>query len=80
MRQARSSSAWVIPRPIPLEAPVLMATGCGVGVLCRNGDLRIGGIFFAAKFTGQRQLHLKEPVFAVNMAMTAARCGDFGGI
>jgi hypothetical protein len=29
-RQQRSSSAWVMPRLIPLEAPVTMATGCWV--------------------------------------------------
>src|SRR6478752_4954246 len=36
--------------------------------------LRIGGISFAAKFTGQRQLHIKQSVLAPDMAVTAANC------
>src|SRR5580693_1098806 len=42
--------------------------------------LRIGCISSAAKFTGQRQLHIKQPVLAADMAMAAASCGNFGGI
>jgi hypothetical protein len=74
-RQPRSSSAYVTPRPIPLEAPVTMATGCWlVFIECpsgRNGTR--GTLFFTvaiveclrADILDLRGAH--QPLFAVGI-------------
>ena len=50
--------------------------------ISRDGEKRlwVSCISFTAKLAGQGQLHIKQPVFAADVAMTAASCGNFSGI
>src|SRR5580704_15276921 len=68
-------------KPEPLLAAYTQERVLETGRVAAGEErLRIGCISFAAKFTGQRQLHIKQPVLAADMAMTAASCGNFGRI
>ncbi len=65
-------------KPEPLLAAytqerVLEAGGIAAG----EKRLWVSCISLAAELAGQGQLHIKQPVFAADMAMTAASCRDF---
>jgi hypothetical protein len=68
-------------KPEPLLAAYTQERVLETGRVAASEErLRIGCISFAAKFTGQRELHIKQPVLAADMSMTAASCRNFGGI
>src|SRR6201987_6041072 len=50
------------------------------GIAAREKLLRVSGISLSAELTGQGQLQIKQPIFAADVAMTAASWCNFSGI